>query len=358
VRTDAGARRQLDAGYVAEHLQHAYALTAHTIQGGTVEWAGVVGAPRDFTRNWSYTALSRARQATELFLIDTPTERERDRADIAPNHDKELTDRRPLFERLSSVMRQRDDEDLALDRLHGTRALARPHARLPDTDAPAVPELARMTVAELRTELDQLRARLGRDPDALARQLEATRAARAEAQGIANAARQRISELEQPHRGWLGRRRAEPSATAFEQQRLDHAERQAAAAADRERHLAPQNPDTPETHALRERAAELQTQLSLRRNDHVRTALENPAPYLEATLGPIPDEPRARRTWQTAAKHIEAYRFDHAITDTADPLGPQPPLTERGPWQRAQQDLARAQRDLRHRIQRGFGHNL
>ena len=67
-----------------EHLQHAYALTAHTIQGGTVEWAGVVGHPDDFTRNWSYTALSRARQPTELFLIDAPTERELDRAEIAP----------------------------------------------------------------------------------------------------------------------------------------------------------------------------------------------------------------------------------------------------------------------------------
>jgi ATP-dependent exoDNAse (exonuclease V) alpha subunit len=42
VRTDTGAQRTLDAAYVTDHLQHAYALTAHTIQGGTVEWAGVV----------------------------------------------------------------------------------------------------------------------------------------------------------------------------------------------------------------------------------------------------------------------------------------------------------------------------
>ena len=69
MRTDGGAQRRLDAPYVAEHLQHAYALTAHTIQGGTVEWAGMVGRPEDFTRNWSYTALSRAREPTELFLV-------------------------------------------------------------------------------------------------------------------------------------------------------------------------------------------------------------------------------------------------------------------------------------------------
>ena len=84
MRTDAGAQRRLDASYVAEHLQHAYALTAHTVQGATVEWAGVVGRPEDFTRNWSYTALSRAREPTELFIIDTPTEHELDRAEIAP----------------------------------------------------------------------------------------------------------------------------------------------------------------------------------------------------------------------------------------------------------------------------------
>jgi hypothetical protein len=100
VRTDAGAGRTLDVAYVTEHLQHAYALTAHTIQGGTVEWAGVAGHPDDFTRNWSCTAISRAREPTELFLIDAPTERELDRADIAPDQPAELGDERTPIERL------------------------------------------------------------------------------------------------------------------------------------------------------------------------------------------------------------------------------------------------------------------
>ena len=30
-----------------------------------VEWAGVIGQPQDFSRNWSYTALSRAREPVE-----------------------------------------------------------------------------------------------------------------------------------------------------------------------------------------------------------------------------------------------------------------------------------------------------
>ena len=90
MRTDAGAQRSLDAAYVTEHLQHAYALTAHTIQGGTVEWAGVVGHPDDFTRNWSYTALSRARDPTETIPHRRPNRararpRRRSRPTSPPN---------------------------------------------------------------------------------------------------------------------------------------------------------------------------------------------------------------------------------------------------------------------------------
>jgi len=59
VVTDSGQRRLLDAGYVSEHLEHAYALTGHGAHGATVEWAGVIGRPSEFTREWSYTSLSR-----------------------------------------------------------------------------------------------------------------------------------------------------------------------------------------------------------------------------------------------------------------------------------------------------------
>jgi hypothetical protein len=193
VRTDAGAQRTLDAAYVIEHLQHPYALTAHSIQGGTAEWAGVVGRPEDFTRKWSYTALSRAREATELFLIDTPT------------------------------------------------------------DQTAKPNASRSASGPPR----------------------------------------------------------------------------------------------------------LKAQLSIRRQERLRDALEHLGPYLSAALGPLPNQPRARSTWQQAATHIEAYRFDHAITDARDALGPPPADTrERAHWQRARQELQRAQRDLGQRIDRGPSHEL
>jgi AAA domain-containing protein len=363
VRTDAGAQRVLDAAYVAEHLQHAYALTAHTIQGGTVGWAGVVGRPEDFTRNWSYTALSRARGATELFLIDTATERELERTEIAPEQAVELGDQRTPLERLEAAMRRRDDEDLALDRIEveGNRG---PAERQPaHTELPAGVGGGRPRVDELRAELAQLRERIGHYPEHLADQLHAARKTRAEAQGVADVARARIAELEHPAGRVLRRRAADPAAVALERHRLQLADRHAVAAAERERDLASSVPDRArwdaERRVPRERAAELDAQLSSRRREHLRLALERPAAYLATALGALPEKPRARRTWQQAATRIEAYRFDHTVTDARHALGSPPSdKGERAHWQRAHHDLQRAQRNLGQRIDRQHSHEI
>ena len=362
VRTDAGAQRSLDAAYVTEHLQHAYALTAHTIQGATVEWAGVVGHPDDFTRNWSYTALSRAREPTELFLIDAPTERELERADIAPNQAAELRNERTPVERLDAAMRRRDDEHLALDRID--HIAIRPPSDRTHTQASrgTASELSERPLDQLRTELAQLHQRIGHYPEHLADQLHAARSARTEAQRTADQAAARLAELERPVGGLLRRRTADRTTLAFERERLKLAEHHAALAADRERELA-HVPDRAtwqaDRGALRERVAELETQLSLRRREHLYDALERPAPYLLASLGEPPDRPRARHSWREAAQRIETYRFDHAIIDTRDALGPRPAASPaREHWQRAQHDLQRTQHDLGRHVNRDRGREL
>jgi chromosome segregation ATPase len=359
VRTDAGAQRRLDASYVAEHLQHAYALTAHTIQGATVEWAGVVGRPEDFTRNWSYTALSRAREPTELFILDTPTERELDRIEIAPNQTRWLGDERTPIERLETAMRCRDDEDLALDRVDGERT--RVPAQIEPAHAGA--SVGRPSVVELQAELAQLREGIGHYPEHLVDQLHAARSAQAEAQRVADAARARIAELAQPARGVLRRGAADSAERALQRQRLKLAEEEIAAAGERERNLADEVPDRgpweAERRVLRERAAELNAQLSTRRREHLRVVLKRPAPHLTEALDALPDQPRARRTWQQAATRIEAYRFDHAISDPRNALG-LPPTDRQGRahWQRAHHDLQRAQRDLGHHNARRHSHEV
>jgi conjugative relaxase-like TrwC/TraI family protein len=359
VRTDAGAQRRLDAPYVSEHLQHAYVLTAHTVQGATVEWAGVVGRPEDFTRNWSYTALSRAREPTELFILDIPTGHELDRSEIAPDQALGPRDHRTLIERLEAAMRCRDDEDLALDRVDGERN----HGPAQLEPAHAAGSVARPSVVELQAELAQLRERIGQYPEHLVDQLHAARSAHAEAQRVADSARARIAELDQARGGVLRRRAADSAERGWERQRLKLAEGEIAAATERERNLADKVPDRGQREAerrvLRERVAELDAQLSTRRREHLRIVLERPAPHLTQALGALPDQPRARRTWQQAVTRIEAYRFDHAITDPRDALG-SPPIDRqrRAHWQRAHHDLQRAQRDLGHPNARRRSHEV
>ena len=363
VRTDAGAQRRLDAPYVAEHLQHAYVLTAHTVQGATVEWAGVVGRPEDFTRNWSYTALSRAREPTELFILDTPTEHELDRNEIAPGQARGLRDERTPIQRLETAMRSRDDEDLALDRLDNERACGPAHLEPSPVPLSAEGAIARPCIVDLQAELTQLRERIGQYPEHLVDQLRAARSARSDAARVADSARARIAELGQPARGVLRRRAADSAERGWERQRLKLAEGEIAAAAERERNLADRVPDRAawetERRALRERAAAIDAQLSSRRREHLSVALERPAAYLTQALGAVPEKPRARRTWQQAATRIEAYRLDHAVTDPRHALGSPPSeQPERAQWQSAHHDLQRAQRDLGHHNSRDHSHEI
>jgi conjugative relaxase-like TrwC/TraI family protein len=344
VRTDAGADRALDAAYTAEHLEHAYALTAHTIQGGTVEWAGVVGDPDDFTRNWSYTALSRARDNTEIFLIETPTEHQLDRAEIAPSNPNELVDERTPIERLEAAMRRRDDEDLALDRIDHLHSAALGDRPLPprhdDTDLE--PPSASRSGDELRTEVARLREL---HAHALVDQIHALRQARSEAQRIVNEATARIVDLDVRPRGMLrGSTTISPEA-AFERERLNAAERQLARAAAQERELVAElsarGRSRAEHEASRERGAASEAELPHVHHNDRHGAVK---PYLTVALGPFPDQRRARRTWQHAAQYIDSYRSEHGIEDASNALGPEPARTvQRARWREAQRAVKQAQ---------------
>ena len=70
--------------YVSEHLGHAYAITGHSSQGATVEAAIVVGRPEEFTKEWAYTVLSRARSETTMHLITDHGPDIAERSEYAP----------------------------------------------------------------------------------------------------------------------------------------------------------------------------------------------------------------------------------------------------------------------------------
>src|SRR5919106_903773 len=119
IETDAGALRTLPAAYVAEHVEHAYCLTGHGMQGGTVEHATVVATPRALTRGWSYTALSRARAATRLHIDgqDVPAGAQAERAELAPHDARPRPQRADVLERAALRALRAELVELAAQRV-------------------------------------------------------------------------------------------------------------------------------------------------------------------------------------------------------------------------------------------------
>lgn len=111
IRIADGSKKTLPGTYVAEHLEHAYAVTGHASQGATVEAAVVVGRPEDFTREWAYTALSRARRETHIELVTDAGATDTGRAGYAPTP----TPREPAdaLSALARAMRRSEAEKLA-----------------------------------------------------------------------------------------------------------------------------------------------------------------------------------------------------------------------------------------------------
>jgi len=105
VASDRGGRVELPRAYLeAGHVQHAYALTGHAGQGLTVERAFVLGSNRGRLREWGYVALSRAREATHLYVTADVGERD--------SHFHELDERDP-FTRLAQALEESGAERLA-----------------------------------------------------------------------------------------------------------------------------------------------------------------------------------------------------------------------------------------------------
>jgi conjugative relaxase-like TrwC/TraI family protein len=105
--TDRGDSVSLTSGYLeAGHVRHAYALTGHAGQGVTVERAFVLGSAEARLQEWGYVALSRARDATRLYVTGKPLERE--------SHFHDLDDRDPVT-RLASALEESTIERLAID---------------------------------------------------------------------------------------------------------------------------------------------------------------------------------------------------------------------------------------------------
>jgi conjugative relaxase-like TrwC/TraI family protein len=160
VITDTGDQRTLDASYAAEHLEHAYALTGHGAHGATVEWAGVIGRPSEFTREWAYTSLSRAREHTRLYAVAQATTSQRDRERYAPPEPERSS--AEALEVLTNAMRRRETEPLAVAQIAADEISERvfsPPAQAPVADLPSAAAEQTRASAAIPPEPDWLRMR-------------------------------------------------------------------------------------------------------------------------------------------------------------------------------------------------------
>ena len=79
-------------------------------------------------------------------------------------------------------------------------------------------------------------------------------------------------------------------------------------------------------HAVADREA-LDAEIDRRVGEHVDVHLADPADYIEARLGAMPERGRRLTAWTTGARLIERFRFEHGITDAEHAFGHEDP-----PW--------------------------
>jgi conjugative relaxase-like TrwC/TraI family protein len=362
IDTDSGLVRELSGDYAAEHLEHAYALTGHGMQGGTVETATVVAFPHDLTAGWSYTALSRARGHTLLLMYEDSYAEER--SEFAPTDQTPATGRDELLARVARRMLERDDEDLAIEQLPGAgraddaevadaeNSATTPRQEQAATRAEAIPTIASTErLRELEDRIQQLHTQVEALPT---RQLQRVEDLNARAITLTTQREQitrRIDDLPQPRRR-LGR---EQDPHAVERTHLTGAlqatNRELDAALSRRERLARELGDPSEVRAERDGLQRALTQLT-REHTEIRDELAErevnaPGTWAARALGERPDEPRLCKEWEQGVRQIARYRLQYDVTDPKDPLGTQPGAREQQrDWQRAREALDHSARRL------------
>jgi conjugative relaxase-like TrwC/TraI family protein len=282
--------------YAVGSVELGYAITKYGAQGMTVDRAFVVLGD-GLSKEDAYTALTRAREGTELYAVSRePVER----AEIAPAKEE----RKLGTDELGRQMERTEQRALAIDeRLRG---------ELEGKPTPAlVDELHRIEAA-------------GGDPGQ--RRLEALTAARAQAERDLSRVREALRGRDVGDR--TERIRLESIAAHATERRGDLRSEERAA-----REAAPDPGE-------RERGAAIARILAERRRLSVEAAIVAVPRYLTEALGPRPEGLRGRLEWERAVDTVERHRQLLGVRDLDRAFGDEP-LTphERGRWRAAHREL-------------------
>jgi conjugative relaxase-like TrwC/TraI family protein len=359
IESDARLIRELPAGYVAEHVEHAYALTGHGMQGATVEHAIVLAHPHDLSRGWSYTALSRARGTTRLLIAADLADRA-GREEIAPHERSRGADRTNALAQVARRMLERDDEDLAIDqlpaagraddpRLAPARGVHPPHQQAAQLAEPGSPHAAPLRLGQLREQIQGLRAQLAALPTGELSQIDQLDARARELTERRDRLGSQLEGLPQPRRRLLGRggdphlleRTRVASALAGAEEQLERA------LSDRSRFVREVGqPDQARTKrdGLRSAIERLDQQRIQLLDELVEREIQRQPEWLARALGERPDRAWEADRWDRNALAIARYRVQYDVVgDRDDLLGPQPdqPGDQLHDYQGARQTAAR-----------------
>jgi conjugative relaxase-like TrwC/TraI family protein len=364
LETDSGAVRELPPSYVAEHVEHAYCLTGHGMQGGTVEQAVVVASPEDLTRGWSYSALSRARGATRLLMADTDRD-QAGRAEHAPDDAHSDRSRSAVIARAERRMLVRDDEDLAIEQLPAAgheddRVLAAHRAGVsPVSQEDAAgraepidpaPTLQRLT--ELREQIRRLRAALGALPTKPLHRFDELHATARDLAARRSDHQEQLARLKPPARRFGRVRDPDAEARQFLHNAIEIDDRALAdLAADRARlqhELGDPDQVRSERDGMKNAIQQLRRDHDRLRDELAEKMIDRQPDWLIGALGQRSGSARAGETWDRAARTIARFRLDHDVSAADPPLGAQPPDAgeHRREWDQATAALERAQRQL------------
>ncbi len=361
IHTDGGLLRELPADYVSAHIEHAYALTGHGMQGGTVEQATVIASPHDLTAGWSYTALSRARGHTHLLVCEVQHSDER--SEFAPTDQSPESDKQDLLARVARRMLERDDEDLAIEQLPGagladnpeasdvrsTRELRQEHATTHAGPTPRGSSTDRLH--ELRTRIQELRAQIEALPT-----LQLQRIEDLDARAITLATQreqitQRLGDLPEPSRRLRRERDPNPIERAHLTGALQATDRELAAILTQRDRLARELGKPAEIRAEHETLQQAHTEHSREhraiRDELAEREVRAPDAWARRAFGEPPDRLHQREAWEQGIRQVARYRIQYGITDPDHPLGTQPDQrAQRHDWQRASEAIDRSERHL------------
>ena len=375
IETDAGIVRELPAGYVAEHVEHAYCLTGHGIQGGTVEHATVLASVRDLTKGWSYTALSRARGETRLHIDASDSTIVLQRSELGGADRQEPADRPQILARARAQMLVRDDEDLALEQLPVLPAAGRVDDRqLQHAPTAATAELGAeqaeqqrdhpiniQRLAALQDERQRLITQRAALPLTELRQLDAITAEHARVSGQRRDIDERLRALPEPAKSVLGRPRDPHAAQrarltaglAAADQQLDALQTQA----DRLQPIHGRAAAVREEHAgLQHRIGELEHDIRQLRDELAEREVAARPSWARDLFGERPEQYKRAEHWDRGVRDVARYRIEHHIPENVRGLGLEPAGGEaRGRWRQADRVLEQTQRRLGVTVDRDRG---